>query len=93
MAKSYKDPDGICVICGIQGIEYHHLLSRGSKGAIDEEWNLLPVDRICHTKIHSMGLNRMVTAHPRLRKWLVAHGWEYDIFNFKWRHGNAEKTK
>jgi hypothetical protein len=47
-----------CAICKcLPPVDGHHVKSRGS-GGIDER-NIIPVCRICHSKIHSYGKKRV----------------------------------
>ena len=74
-----------CIICGKLATEKHHLKSRKSGGP-DAEWNLLPIDRACHTKIHQAGLTSYANKYPTLLEWLLDHGWVFDLTAKKWRH-------
>lgn len=62
-----------CIACGNRGAEAHHVSSRGS-GGDDVENNLMPLCRICHTKIHQYGAVKMGEKYIAVKNWLIAHG-------------------
>lgn len=76
---------GRCLACGIEGdIDIHHVKTRGS-GGTDDHWNLMPLDRKCHQRVHQLGLDRFAKEFKTVRCWLLAKGWTYEG-NFKrWR--------
>lgn len=63
-----------CACCGAPSDELHHIRTKKSGGP-DKEWNLLPVCRGCHRRIHDTTLKQITDKSARLRKWLYAHGW------------------
>ncbi len=81
----YQMPNKHCVACGRLGAEGHHLKTRGSGGG-DEEWNLMPLDRACHTEIHQKGTRLFAEKYPRVRAWLEQNEWELDPLRMKWVH-------
>lgn len=80
--------NNICVICGRLASEKHHIKTVGS-GGTDDEWNLLPICRYDHARIHAIGLKKVVEKCPGLEAWLVAQGWELDPYKKKWRHNTV----
>lgn len=75
-----------CLGCGSIGpSEIHHLRSRGS-GGDDSAWNVVPLDRKCHQKIHSLGLSTFLESHNALKDWMLSMGWYYEKNRNKWRH-------
>lgn len=62
-----------CLACGRRGSEAHHVSSKGS-GGDDVADNLMPLCRICHTKIHQIGAVKMSEKHPTVKNWLISHG-------------------
>lgn len=67
---------GRCTACNNKGdLDLHHLISRGAGGP-DSEENLMPLCRLCHTRLHVKGLLHMTEQFPQLVKWLKGSGWE-----------------
>jgi 5-methylcytosine-specific restriction endonuclease McrA len=64
-----------CIGCGRRGAEAHHVTTRGS-GGDDVPDNLMPLCRICHTKIHQIGTSKMAEKHSGVKHWLMSHGRE-----------------
>lgn len=72
-----------CVVCGLQS-EAHHLLSRGAGGG-DYKWNVVPLSRACHVRIHRIGINAFAEKHPEFKFWLETHGWGFDENRDRWK--------
>ena len=73
-----------CKACGKRNdIDVHHVKSRGSGGG-DEEWNLIPLCRNCHVKIHQYGISKFISKYPNAGEYLISRGWEYDEVIGKW---------
>jgi len=83
----YAGEEIICIVTGAPGSTLHHLTTRGA-GGTDDEWNLLPVCQLIHNTIHAKGLVYCAQKYPAIKEWLLAHGWEYDAFNKKWRRNH-----
>jgi len=66
-----------CVACGTGAIEKHHVKTRGSGGP-DEDWNLVPICRPCHTELHHRGQVRLFKNNLRFALALKERGWELD---------------
>ena len=79
----YRDDEMHCIVCFKQGVDLHHLTTRGS-GGTDDEWNLMPLCRFDHAKTHSLGLKQMSQVSENVEMWLIKHGWEFDEFRDKW---------
>jgi len=62
-----------CVVCGAPADDAHHFKTQGS-GGDDTEMNLLPVCRIHHTEVHSIGVTRMSNKYPHLEMILKKRG-------------------
>ena len=81
--KRFKSPENLekvrnmpCVACGKPPPnDPAHIKSRGSGGG-DFLWNLMPLDRKCHSLQHSMGWFRFALEYPAVTFWLYHHGWE-----------------
>jgi len=63
--------------------ELHHVKSRGSGGK-DETHNLMPLCRDCHSKVHTVGLNKFVKDNPYTNSWLRQQGWSVCELRNKW---------
>jgi hypothetical protein len=75
-----------CVVCGKRPAgEAHHIKTKGSGGG-DYIWNLCPVDRFCHQRFHSKGLNHMVRRFNPVREFLIRNNWEWDATLNRWVH-------
>lgn len=81
LMKSYHSKR--CIVCNQVGAEGHHLITRGASGP-DEVWNLLPLDRKCHTEVHQIGLTKFASKYDFVKKWLLAHGWNFNDVQNKW---------
>jgi hypothetical protein len=88
LKTSEKD---MCIVCGRQASEKHHIKTKKAGGP-DEDWNLLPVCRFDHVKIHTQGIKKIAAIYPRLAGWLLQHGWKLDFDGRKWRHYTPEVT-
>lgn len=66
-----------CIICNIILPDMHHVTSVGA-GGDDVVHNLMPLCRIHHVKIHTIGIKRMCDHHPEVRRWLEDHG-RFDV--------------
>jgi hypothetical protein len=73
-----------CIACNSVGAEGHHLTTRAAGGS-DEEFNLIPLDRKCHSEVHQIGLSKFSIKYKTVEKWLLSYGWEYDDIRQKWR--------
>lgn len=72
-----------CVACNRMGAEFHHVKTKKS-GGNDETHNLMPLDRICHTKIHKIGTTKFAEENVFIRNWLLSHGWYFCEVRNKW---------
>lgn len=72
-----------CVVSNRWGAEGHHIITRKSGGP-DAEWNLMPLSRIHHTECHQIGLNKFAEKYPKVKSWLIAHGWYFCEVRCKW---------
>lgn len=66
-----------CVICGIRGVDVHHLRSRKSGGP-DLAWNLIPICRQHHSEIHNIGKVGMANKYDKFKEWLIKNGWKLE---------------
>jgi hypothetical protein len=73
------------VVCSSQSTEQHHVKTRGS-GGTDDPWNLMPVCRRDHTRIHQEGLAKVAKGNLSLLTWLVENGWVFNKERKQWRH-------
>lgn len=98
MNKSYRIVDTMtldqirnkpCLVCARMPSDPHHVKSRKS-GGHDEEHNLAPLCRICHTEIHKLGLTTFAEKYASFKDWLLANGWEINFLN-KWQHAGNEE--
>ena len=81
-----------CAACGdcVNQRTFHHVITRGARPDLAEAcWNKMPLDAKHHTMIHARGLNYMSEKYPRIEKWLIANGWEFDDYRNKWTHPSA----
>lgn len=88
MSAQYRSQIHKCIVTGFCPVDLHHVKTQGS-GGTDEEWNLMPLDRLMHTELHQIGLRRFADKYPTVRKWLIGHGWEFDVTYLKWKHAQA----
>ena len=59
-----------CCVCGAENMsDAHHIKTRGSGGG-DELSNLMPLDRMCHIKAHTIGVK---TFYKRYKGSIDAH--------------------
>lgn len=65
------------------GVDLHHIKTRKS-GGTDDAWNLMPLCRQDHTRVHGLGLKKFVTQYKPVAYWLIENGWEFDDFRGKW---------
>lgn len=72
-----------CLICGLIGVDAHHLITRGSGGP-DKDWNLVPLCRKHHVEIHSIGMTKFGEEHHIFELFLKAHDWHYNEWSKKW---------
>lgn len=72
-----------CVCCGNPEFDKHHVKSRGSGGG-DEDENLLNLCRLCHIRIHKVGLVKMVKLYPQVEGILKEKGWSFCETRKKW---------
>ena len=75
-----------CLRCGkITGATPHHIKTRGSGGG-DTVANLMPLCQRHHMEVGTIGMIAFAGKYPRVRLWLLDHGWEIDTFLNKWRN-------
>lgn len=74
-----------CLISNKTKPDRHHVLSRGAGGP-DDDWNLMPLSRQHHTEVHQIGLTTFANKYPKVKNWLLAHGWEFNELLKKWKH-------
>lgn len=72
-----------CVVCGKNGVDAHHIKTRGS-GGHDTHENLLSLCRLDHQRVHLYGVSKMAEMYPRFREYLVTKGWEFSEARGKW---------
>ena len=76
---------GKCLTCDFNGsIDIHHVKSRAAGGSNDD-FNLMPLCRKCHSAIHKLGRSTFIKKN-KLSEYMVNKGWEYLEFNNKWYH-------
>ncbi len=71
-----------CIICN-KDADRHHWRSRGASGT-DDEWNLMPLDRLHHVEVHQIGNNKFAEKYQQVRSWLISNGWEFCNVRKKW---------
>jgi len=83
----YYDKEKRCIICRFQGVDLHHLQSRGSGGP-DESWNLMELCHRHHVMCHNKGLTTFSFAkgHEAVIRWLTRNNWVYSEYLGKWKH-------
>lgn len=83
----YSSKESECVACGASWSDLHHIKTRGA-GGDDQEWNLMPLCRACHTQVHQIGLGHFSQRNYQVRLWLIKHGWELcpGFGHLKWIH-------
>jgi len=74
-----------CCVTGQTPVDLHHLYSRGAGGG-DEDWNLIPLCREMHQKIHNVGMTTFILLHPEAKSWMMANGWYFEACINRWRH-------
>lgn len=74
-----------CVATGEPNADWHHVKTRGS-GGTEDEWNKMPLSRLKHSEVHHIGLTRFADKYPRVKEWLVTHGWSVDPVLLRWTH-------
>lgn len=75
-----------CVVCARIPCDPHHLKTVGAHGQIDEDWNVVPLCRQCHSKVHSTGIYTFARAHESFFNWLIDRGWLFNELNGKLYH-------
>jgi hypothetical protein len=85
MGKRYWSETECCIICGCQGVDLHHVKSRGAGGS-DLDYNLMPLAHKYHQELHTIGLNTMSIKYPQVEDWLHKNGWEYEPYAERWVH-------
>ena len=88
LLKSYHSKR--CIITGTQA-EPHHVYHRSQPYGHDHPDNLIPLCRVMHCKLHSIGLKKMAEIHPQVEEWLYDHGWEFNEYNKKWQNLELKK--
>lgn len=74
-----------CVACDYAGpVDPAHVLSRGAGGG-DEDFNVMPLCRLCHRLQHHYGFKGLIEKYPSVWIWLKARGWHLDEHNRLWR--------
>lgn len=63
-----------CIACGFRKTDPAHVKSRGAGGG-DEEFNVMPLCRRCHTRQHTDGWYRFALDFISVSWWLYRHGW------------------
>jgi len=63
-----------CVNCGFSRCEVHHIRSRGAGGQ-DDDFNLVPLCRKCHTEIHMRGAVTFTEENKKFRDFVESKGW------------------
>lgn len=81
----YKSDKHKCIITGSCPVDLHHVKSRKSGGP-DEQWNLMPLSRDMHRKMHDKGLSTMAMNYEHVYEWLKKNNWYLCPVTFKWRH-------
>lgn len=77
--------DTRCVVCSRVGAVAHHVKSKGSGGP-DESWNLMNLDNIHHTEVHTIGLTKFSEKYASVKRWLLANDWEFNENKNKWEN-------
>jgi len=63
-----------CVCCGALGCDPAHIKTRGS-GGDDDETNVIPLCRECHTEQGKIGIATFVMKHSTVEEHLERLGW------------------
>lgn len=69
-----------CVACGNYPSDPAHIRSVGAGGS-NEPWNLMPLDRKCHSLQHQIGWKSFANKYPHVYDELKIKGWYFDSFN------------
>lgn len=77
-----------CVVCNKYGAVAHHVKTKGSGGP-DKHWNLMPLDKRCHSEVHNIGLLKFADKYIQVKNWLLSNGWYFDENSRKWRGPNC----
>lgn len=64
-----------CLVCGRRPVEEHHIKTRGS-GGVDDDWNIMLLDRKCHQEVHQIGVITFIEKYPQVRAYIETMGWE-----------------
>ena len=82
-----------CVICrsreGTHGEHVKTKKSCGSDEKADHINNVMPICLQHHEQKNRMGINFMAETYPEYKKWLISHGWVFELG--KWRNYELEK--
>lgn len=83
--------DKICLICKRPASEMHHLKHRAT-GGTDDDFNVIPICRYDHVRIHAIGLKAVASKCKDLTDWLLNNGWTLDGDGRKWRRYEPEEN-
>jgi hypothetical protein len=64
-----------CRACGRPGPNDPHHIRTVKSGGPDTEWNVISLDRRCHTMLHSLGYKQFFAKFPILEFYLKTLGW------------------
>ena len=77
-----------CIICGNKEVDIHHIKTKKS-GGDDVPYNLVPLCRVHHSSLHSMGIKKFAKEYILFEAFLLYFGWELNALN-KWVYNNKE---
>jgi hypothetical protein len=80
-----------CVVCKSTPTDIHHIRSRGA-GGTDDDFNLINLCRRCHSKVHQIGMIKMMYESAELLIYLSDKGWVIsEMFGVKKLVRNSEE--
>lgn len=83
--KKYVNPEEHCIVCGVQGVDEHHIKTRGSGGK-DEPWNVVYLCHPHHQELHYIGEIRFAEENYAFEKFLKDNNWEVCPIRNKYFH-------
>jgi 5-methylcytosine-specific restriction endonuclease McrA len=64
-----------CLVCQNPNTDKAHIKTKGS-GGDDDDSNIMPLCRRCHSEQHTIGIGTFVSKYPQVRRFLFVRGWE-----------------
>ena len=81
----YTKEEYTCVVRGTPYATMHHVYSRKAHPRLaDQETNMIPLCDDLHKEWHSQGTIFMQNKFPKIKKWLLDNGWQFDAGAWKW---------